>query len=189
MQIGPVELSAVKELGPSARRVSFVAPNLPRARKRCSAGECCASQLCTSQTNSELFLSRRPGARSRLLIASRWCLVTAICAPADLCHQYFHRHDTYTAAQFRASRYHYRSAPASPIRRISGVPTTHGGERGPLRQHIIGDTGFASLGLLSFRSFSERSSLRSMPASIICIGQSVRRSRLMGSVVHRADNG
>lgn len=56
MRIGPVELSAVKDWEPSARRVSFVAPNTCLVRESpCSAGECCASQLCTSQTNSELF--------------------------------------------------------------------------------------------------------------------------------------
>lgn len=55
MRIGPVELSAVKDWDPAPGVLVSWHPTCLVRESLCSAGECCASQLCTSQTNSELF--------------------------------------------------------------------------------------------------------------------------------------
>lgn len=73
-----------QRLGPSARRVSFVAPNTCLVRESpCSAGECCALPVMYKPDKFGAFLSRLPGGsitRGCSLRPLR-CLVIAICAP------------------------------------------------------------------------------------------------------------
>ncbi len=82
MRIGPVELSAVKDWDPAPGVLVSWHPTPPSCAKALgSAGECCASQLCTSQTSWSFSEQAEWLDHLRLLIAPVEVFVTAICAP------------------------------------------------------------------------------------------------------------
>ncbi len=160
MRIGPVSCQRSKT-GTGARRVSFVAPNtcLHLLESLCSAGEC-ASQLCTSQTNSELSEQAARGLRS--LAAARatrgvWCC--DLRAGHYVINAHRRRHDAPAGSSLPRYRPYGRHSIAD--RRTISVPT-YAGEMTSADLHH-GDTDCPHWFCFSF-GHSATGSLRSMPA-------------------------